>query len=228
LGRTHLYAQPRPHAKVKLFCFHDAGGSASLYDAWTGLLDAQIELQLVQLPGREELVGQDRYTNYTKLMVSMVPVLLRHLDERPFAFFGHSMGGLIAFEAARALSVIYGKRPAKLYVSATPALREYTVEQLHELNNEQLMNLFPYLRQGDSDDLRQELISMLRADLQVIGSYRYETVDRLPTPITVLGAEDDPRVGPLHLKGWENETDSTVQMVIRRGVTGTLNGTRTS
>jgi surfactin synthase thioesterase subunit len=127
------------------------------------------------------------------------------------------MGGLIAFEAARALSVIYGKRPAKLYVSATPALREYTVEQLHELNNEQLMNLFPYLRQGDSDDLRQELISMLRADLQVIGSYRYETVDRLPTPITVLGAEDDPRVGPLHLKGWENETDSTVQMVIRKG-----------
>jgi myxalamid-type polyketide synthase MxaE and MxaD len=226
---------PRPNAKVKLFCFHDAGGSASLYDAWAGLLDEHIELQLVQLPGRDDLVGQDRYTNYTKLMVSMVPVLLRHLDERPFAFFGHSMGGLIAFEAARALSVIYGKRPVKLYVSATPALREYTVEQLHELNNEQLMNMFPYLRQGESDDFRQELITMLRADLQVISSYRYEPVDLLPTPITVLGAEDDPRVGPLHLKGWENETDSTVQMVIRKGghryierdahfLTGLLNG----
>jgi len=209
--------KPRPHAKVKLFCFHDAGGSASLYDAWSGLLDEHIELQLVQLPGRDELAGYDRYTNYTKLMVSLVPVLLWHLDERRFAFFGHSMGGLIAFEAARALSVIYGQRPDKLYVSATPALREYTVEHLHELNNEQLMNMFPYLRQGDSEDFRQELISMLRADLQVISSYRYEAVDLLPMPITVLGAEDDPRVGPLHLKGWENETDSTVQMVIRKG-----------
>ncbi len=208
---------PRPGAKVKLFCFHDAGGSASMYDSWASMLDDRIELQLVQLPGRDDLASQSQYTNYTKLMVNLVPFLLRQLNDRPFAFFGHSMGGIVAFEAARALNVIYGKRPIRLYVSSTPALREYTVEHLHELNTDQLIDIFPYLQRIDSEDYRQELLCRLRADLQVLSSYRYEPVDLLPTPITVLGAEDDTRVAPIRLRGWENETDSTVQMIIRKG-----------
>ena len=46
---------------------------------------------------------------------------LEPFQERPFAFFGHSIGALLAFETARALRSAGGRLPSHLFCSACHA-----------------------------------------------------------------------------------------------------------
>src|SRR5947209_4907352 len=94
--------QPNPRARLRLFCFPFAGGAASAYRRWAGLLPADVEVAAVQLPGREGRFREPAFTSLDALLDALVPALRPALD-RPFAFFGHSMGGVTAFEAARRL-----------------------------------------------------------------------------------------------------------------------------
>ena len=47
--------QPNPQAKMRLFCFPYAGGSAQLYHKWAARLPSAVEVCPVQLPGRESM-----------------------------------------------------------------------------------------------------------------------------------------------------------------------------
>ena len=112
-------ARPRPNARarLRLFCFPFAGGGASTYRGWPAHLPADIEVAAVQLPGREERLRETAFHDATELCVKLVDVLAPYFD-RPFAFFGHSMGALVAFELARVLRKSGGPSPAHLFVSA--------------------------------------------------------------------------------------------------------------
>ena len=48
--------EPRPDARLRLFCFAYAGGGASIYRLWPADLPAAVEVRAVQLPGREEFI----------------------------------------------------------------------------------------------------------------------------------------------------------------------------
>src|SRR5438552_7109196 len=112
--------KPRPHAAVRLFCFPYAGGGASAFRCWPDALPASIEVCPVQLPGRETRFREPPYTRLAPLAEALGHALRPFLD-RPFAFFGHSMGALVAFELTRWLRRAGGPQPAHLFVSACAA-----------------------------------------------------------------------------------------------------------
>ncbi|MEO8033728.1 MAG: alpha/beta fold hydrolase, partial [Acidobacteriota bacterium] len=85
---------------MRVFCLPYAGGGASAYRTWAAGLPSDIQLCAVQLPGRENRLGEPLYRSATDLVPALVSALRPFLD-RPYAIFGHSMGGLLAFEAAR-------------------------------------------------------------------------------------------------------------------------------
>ena len=111
---------PRPQTGVRLFCFSYAGGGAALYRPWLDALSPDIELCAVQLPGRENRLREPPFASLTALVDALVPALRPHLD-RPFAFFGHSMGALVAFELARALRSRGDEQPSHLMLSGRRA-----------------------------------------------------------------------------------------------------------
>jgi medium-chain acyl-[acyl-carrier-protein] hydrolase len=87
---------PNPQAPLRLFCFPYAGGNTLSYRQWsTHLLN--LEVILIQLPGRERRLSEPPFTDLNTLVETLATEILPY-DDRPFAFFGHSMGGLIAFE----------------------------------------------------------------------------------------------------------------------------------
>ena len=106
----------RPRARVRLFCFPWAGVGASAFFRWSRDLPHEIEVNAVQYPGRE-----DRYRETPIRRVSpLVELLLRDLHsyrDRPFAFWGHSMGALVAYELTRQLTGAGGPSPGHLFVS---------------------------------------------------------------------------------------------------------------
>ncbi|MEN9565690.1 MAG: hypothetical protein RLZZ69_886, partial [Cyanobacteriota bacterium] len=117
--------QPNPQAKLKLFCFHYAGGGASSFHNWSDNLPSSVEVHFVELPGRGFRLAEKAFVSLNPLIEAIANALHHNLD-KPFAFFGHSMGGLICFELARLLRKKYGLNPLHLFVSAhrAPQLRD--------------------------------------------------------------------------------------------------------
>ncbi|WP_181784834.1 thioesterase II family protein, partial [Pseudonocardia pini] len=104
--------RPVPEAAVRLVCLPHAGGAASAYRPWLAVAPADVELTLVQYPGRQDRIREEPWRD----AVAMARAIVEELrgETRPLVLFGHSLGGTIAFEVARRLR----RPPVRLVVSA--------------------------------------------------------------------------------------------------------------
>jgi surfactin synthase thioesterase subunit/acyl carrier protein len=113
-----VHRKPNPQAKVKLFCFpHGVGGGASLYRGWQAILPDYIEVCPVQLPGKENRVKEKAFTDIREATDVLKQVILPELD-RPYAFYGHSVGALLAYRLAYKLWSEIDNKPGHLFVGA--------------------------------------------------------------------------------------------------------------
>ena len=110
-------SRPNPQARLRLFCFPHAGGGASFFRPWIGMLSPDIEVCPVQLPGRENRLKERPFNQFSPLISELAQALRPYLD-RPFAFFGHSMGALVSFGLARHLREQNDPMPRHLFISA--------------------------------------------------------------------------------------------------------------
>src|SRR5688500_6938436 len=115
-----IYPSRNPNARLRLFCFPYAGGGATIYSTWARGLPPEVQVVAVQPTGREGRLAETPYSDLGQLVEAMHRELRPHLD-KPFAFFGHSNGGLMAFELARALRRAGGPMPLHLFASGRPA-----------------------------------------------------------------------------------------------------------
>jgi surfactin synthase thioesterase subunit len=90
---------PRPlNSGTRLFCFPYAGGGASVFRSWAdNEFLADVEVCAVQLPGRETRITESPVGDLRRLVHMLCEALEPYLD-RPFVFFGHSIGALVSFE----------------------------------------------------------------------------------------------------------------------------------
>src|SRR5260370_30684479 len=96
---------PREEARARLLCFPHAGGGTSLWRPWstTPGLPAWVEVAAIQLPGHGTRSGEPLFTENEQLVEALVEALLPSIAKEglAMAFFGHSLGGLLAFAVAR-------------------------------------------------------------------------------------------------------------------------------
>src|SRR5690606_37522313 len=107
---------PRPGARLRLFCFAHAGGSAAAYRPWCNALPDTVELCAVQLPGRANRLNEPPLQRLGDIVEAVVHAVRPQLD-LPYALFGHSMGAVLASEVARALRHAGAPPPSHLFVS---------------------------------------------------------------------------------------------------------------
>lgn len=211
--------QPRPGAALRLFCFPYAGGGASVYRLWPTELPEWVEVCGVQLPGRESRWREEPFRRMVPLADAASTALVPWLD-RPFVFFGHSMGGALAFEVTHRLASGAagngdGRRriPLHLFVSGRPApgVRE-DEEPIHELPRDEFIEAIRGYS-GTPEEVLQnrelmELVEpLLRADFAVSETYRPEPArEPLPVPVTALGGVGDEDVPEEHVDAWRAET----------------------
>jgi surfactin synthase thioesterase subunit len=210
---SHWFFFPRqnPHASLRLFCFPYAGGRASYVRLWPENLPSSVEVCAVELPARGRRLKEPPITRITPLVESIARALYPYLD-KPFAFFGHSMGALISFELARELRREYGLQPAQLFVSGrrapqipdrdppTNSLPEHDfVAELRRLNGTPKEVL-------EHSELLQFMLPVLRADFEVNETYEYFPEPPLSCPIAALGGLQDKEVTRSDLEGWQKQT----------------------
>jgi medium-chain acyl-[acyl-carrier-protein] hydrolase len=134
--------------------------------------------------------------------------------DKPFVFFGHSMGALLAFEVTRCLRREGLPGPLRLYISGARAPKLWEErETLSELSDDELRGTLREM-EGipeqvlENEELMQLLLPILRADFSICDRYSYVPGPPLSCPILALGGDTDTRATRTALLAWNEETTS--------------------
>lgn len=206
------FFKPNQNTRIQLFCFPYSGAGASVFLGWRKILPDFIELIPVQLPGREERIGERPFTQLPPLIQALAAEIRPYLNY-PFAFFGHSMGALISFELARYLRRTAQITPTTLFVSghAAPQVTHHN-KPIHHLPSKKFLNKVRELN-GTPDNVLQNkelctlLLPLIRADFTLCETYHYHADTPLPCPITALGGLTDPYINRKQLNAWDEQTE---------------------
>jgi medium-chain acyl-[acyl-carrier-protein] hydrolase len=203
-----------PRARLRLFCFHHAGGGASSFRAWPGLLPTSIEVVSCHLPGHEERFREAPLLSIDELVDDIISEI-RQLLDIPFAFFGHSFGAMVAFYLARGLRTNGLDLPQRLIVSGCrPPHLPPTREPIHQLPSEQFIERLQQRYESipeailSDPDARDLFASILRADFTILETAVYRPEPPLACAISAYAGWDDEHVPSTCLEGWSNHTSS--------------------
>jgi medium-chain acyl-[acyl-carrier-protein] hydrolase len=216
--RWFARSEPKPHAKLRLFCLPHAGSGPAIYRPWLAQMPPEIELRLIQLPGRETRLREQPFTHIGPLIEALAPAVEAELD-KPYMLFGHSMGALVAFELARALRRRGAPAPLELLISGRRAPQlDDTDAPLHKLPEDAFIaamveryNGIPQIILDDLELLRL-FLPTLRADLAVIETYEYAPEAPLDCSITAFGGSNDARARLADLQAWQAQSSWPVSI----------------
>jgi len=215
-------ARPNPDAKFRLFCFPYAGGGSLIFYHWSNALPADIEVCALQPPGREQRVSEAPIDRFEPLLDALEAALVDYLD-RPFAFFGHSLGAFMSFELARRLRARNVTGLRHLFVSAcrAPQLPDRDSPVHHLPKDELIAELRRYNGTPqvllENAELMEFLLPLLRADFALFETYRYLADEPLTCPITAFGGLNDRKATEAEIEQWRAMTVNRFEMQLFPG-----------
>ncbi|MER6031534.1 alpha/beta fold hydrolase [Streptomyces sp. NPDC001851] len=204
--------RPRPvtNPRARLICFPHAGGAASFFRDWPRWLPADVEVQAVCYPGREDRIAESCVDRMDDL-ADQVAEALGPLLDRPAVLFGHSMGASVAHEVALRIEDRHGPVLGGLVVSsrtapghpgghkAAPESDDDLLRDVAELGG-------TFAAALDHPELRELMLPVIRADYRLLDRYRPRDLPALATPVTGYLGDRDPQVTAESMRPWAEVT----------------------
>lgn len=200
----------RDASGLTLFCLPYSGASATCYSPWKHKLPTWLSIRPLELPGRGMRMDEPLHTDMAALANLLADEIAVELD-RPYAIFGHSLGGLLGFELAHVLRERGLPAPLALFASAAagPAHRDVSEYAIAKTDAELIARLRELGGTSEGVLANQELLELilpiLRADFLVCGSFSYGQREPLDLPIHVFGGKRD-TVKVEELLDWQEDT----------------------
>lgn len=226
---TSLMAQTHQHGswfntygfpqqqQSRIFAFPYSGAGSLAYHKWAqAYRDSATDFLSVQLPGRENRFNEPPPDDLPKLVSTLAKAISPLLD-KPYVFFGHSLGALLAFELCRELRRQGQPLPVHLIVSAFRSPEHPNPNrELHRLSDPDLISAIGAYGGTPPQVLANKelmglLLPMLRADFKLHETYRYQDDSPLPCPLTALTGTTDPFVTHAHMQNWQQQTTARFQ-----------------
>lgn len=220
-GLNNWFACPRPNpgAETRLFLFPYAGGGPAAFNKWPAALPSSIETWIAHYPGRGSRHKESPIKRLSILSDALAQAI-EPLSDKPFAFFGHSFGGLVAYELAWHLRQLNLAQPQILLISAcgAPHLPDphppiHALPETDFVKSLQALNGIP-AEVASQPELLELLLPILRADFEALETYRFSSnglqnpPQPFDCPILVLGGMNDLRVNQERLEGWAQYTSA--------------------
>lgn len=201
---------------VRLFCFHHAGGSGTMFNAWNKALGPRIQVVPV------EILNRERFATLRELVEEVSEQLSSALDG-PHVFFGHSFGALLAYRLACLRAASGASLPRALMVSSfAPPHLPAPIPAVDHLDDHQLTALLSDLgglppELTDWPALRDRAVATARTDLRLCATDEQDEPMALSCPIHALGGGDDPLVDESDLHEWRSRTSGAFSVHVLRG-----------
>jgi medium-chain acyl-[acyl-carrier-protein] hydrolase len=206
---------------IRLFCVPHAGGGPSSFRGWSKDLAPEIEASVIQLPGRERRYREAPYQKLEVLVGDLADAILPCLsDGQRIAFFGNSLGGLIAFETLQEIYRRTGCEAVHLFVAAAgpphlppllPPIGHLEDFEISRKISERYGGISPSIM--GNEGLLAAVLPALRADFLMLETYERKAPRPLRCPITAFGGRFDRSLPPQKLAGWKEQTTSSFNAV---------------
>lgn len=197
--------------KITLFCLPYAGGGASFYNHWVKRMQEAFTVCPIQLPGREERIMEQPYENMNVMLDDLEQAIL-NVIKAPYALWGHSMGGKIAYELEKRMEK-HGYMAKCLFVSGSRAPHIPEPEPIYYLPDlafKEKLGRFEGTPKEllDNQELLEFFLPMLRADFTMDETYCTHTDVLLKCPIIAFGGEADREANEDEVKAWKKYTEN--------------------
>ncbi|MEV7024440.1 alpha/beta fold hydrolase [Kitasatospora sp. NPDC093558] len=227
------YHGPPVRPGATLVCFPHAGGAASFFRGHSEALSGRFDVLAVQYPGRQDRYGERCPETVAELADGIAGAVTEAVTGGgPLAFFGHSLGAVLAFETALRLeSHRSGPAPSLLFASARRAPGLHRADrspdgtgprELHRLDDHELAQ--ELRRLGGTDErlladprLFAKVAPAIRADFAASETYRAEDDSRLRCRIVAMVGDRDPRVGLEQAAAWRDHTTGAFDLRVFPG-----------
>ncbi|KIZ15990.1 thioesterase II family protein [Streptomyces natalensis] len=212
---------PAPHHRRQLVCFPHAGGSASFFFPVSAQLSSVAEVLSVQYPGRQDRRTESSPSGIEAMADQVYAALQGRLRSRPTAFFGHSMGAMVAFEVARRLEADGGEL-THLFASGRRAPSRYRAESVHRRDDDGIVAELKLLSGTDAallgdEELLRMILPAIRSDYTAVETYRCDPGAAIKAPITALTGDDDPKTTLEEAEGWRAHTTGAFDLRVYPG-----------
>ncbi|MFC4053588.1 MULTISPECIES: thioesterase II family protein [Actinomadura] len=206
---------------VQLVCFPHAGGSASYYFPMSKAMPPEIDALVLQYPGRQDRRHEPPVDSVPRLADQIFAVLADRLSPR-FAFFGHSMGAVVAFEVARRFAAERGTAPLWFFASGRRAPSRRRAGTVHTMDDAELIAELGRVGGTDARLLRDEellasILPAVRNDYRAIERYAWTPGPPVDCPVTVLVGESDPQTTVDEAIAWQEHFTGTCDLRVFPG-----------
>ncbi|MGW4375262.1 thioesterase II family protein [Streptomyces albidoflavus] len=210
-----------PASAPALVCVPPAGAGCQRFRSWQERLGARAAVYGVQLPGRENRWHDAMPATFDEAVDAATAALTARLAPgRPLVVYGHSFGGLLAYELARrtaphALVVSGARAPGRAGRRTGGTAGQDPLDRLFDADDP---DLDPVQAAGLRDPWMRELMrDMVRKDAALSRTHVHRPDPPLRIPVHVWGADADTAVAPRELDGWAGTTEGPLH---RRRIPG--------
>ncbi|XP_037703451.1 S-acyl fatty acid synthase thioesterase, medium chain [Choloepus didactylus] len=174
---------PNPDAVFRLICFPWAGGGSVYFAKWGQEIHNSLEVHSIRLAGRESRSEEPFVNDIHQVADEIAHALLPVLQDKSFAFFGHSMGAYIAFMTALCLKEKYKLEPMHIFVSSANAPHSksrFHLPETPKMSEEQIIHYIMEIggtpeNLTNNEELLQQYIPKLMADIYLASNFFFDS-----------------------------------------------------
>lgn len=206
--------------KAVMFCFPFAGGGAAAFNGWVKYFQNSVTVCPVQLPGREEKIGEIPYSDMDTLVDDLVQEIKQY-DRNKIILFGHSMGAKMAYGVAKKLAEADFEIEV-LIVSGSRVPHIMEPNPIHDLPDEEFANEISRFDGTpkaifENKELLNFFMPMLRADFIMDETYHTSEIVKLSCPIEALGGISDKEADEETMVKWGEYAESIFNLSMFEG-----------
>ena len=210
--------------KVILFAFPYAGGSAAAFGKWRTYMDDYIDFIPVELAGRGRRMAEGAYSNLGAAVDDLFNIVVDQTRDEEFAFFGHSMGSLLAHELAMKMRSLGLRMPKHIFFSGRGAIQvNRSDEKIYHLMSDNVF-IKEILQLGGTppeffeySELMDIFLPLIKSDFTIIETRpALDNFKPLNIDITVFNGSEDNITEEQH-EGWKDYTNGNCYMYMYEG-----------